>query len=175
MFGYVCRTTRLTTVNNLIYNCTPPLGARAARALCFDDVRAERAPRVCGVHEGLRGTLDVHVPRRPFSSDVPHRLEQPTPPYEPYYVPHGPHGVRRVVLVGVLYGRWASRRSPVGRSRPVPQCRGWRRSPWPMHSLCSSCAPLAEELRHTRSPGTTAPHRPASSGRRVAFRADRRR
>ena len=32
-----------------------------------------------------------------------------------------------------------------------------------------------EELRHTRSPGTTAPHRPASSGRRVAFRADRRR
>ena len=26
-------------------------------ALCFDDVRAERAPRVRGVHEGLRGTL----------------------------------------------------------------------------------------------------------------------
>ena len=38
--------------------------------------------------------------RRPFSSDVPHRLEQPTPPYEPYYVPHEPHGVRRVVLAG---------------------------------------------------------------------------
>ena len=38
--------------------------------------------------------------RRLFSSDVPHRLDQPAPPYEPYYVPHGPHGVRRVVLAG---------------------------------------------------------------------------
>ena len=29
--------------------------------LCCDDVRAERAPRVRGVHGGLRGTLGVHV------------------------------------------------------------------------------------------------------------------
>ena len=29
-----------------------PSDARAARALCGDDVRAERAPRVRGVHEG---------------------------------------------------------------------------------------------------------------------------
>ena len=38
-----------------------PSDARAARALCCDDVRAERAPRVRGVHWGLRGTLGVHV------------------------------------------------------------------------------------------------------------------
>ena len=63
----------------------------------------------------------------------------------------------------VLYGRWSSRRSPVGRNRPVPQCHGWCRSPRHMRSLCSSCAPLAEDLRHTRSPSTTAPHRPADA------------
>ena len=62
-----------------------------------------------------------------------------------------------------LYGRWASRRSPVGRNRPVPQCHGWCRSPRHMRSLCSSCTPLAEDLRHTRSPSTTAPHRPADA------------
>ena len=28
------------------------------------------------------------------------RSEQPVPPYEPYYVPHGPHEIRRVVLAG---------------------------------------------------------------------------
>ena len=38
-----------------------PSDARAARALCFDDVRAERAPRDCGVYEGLHGMLGVHV------------------------------------------------------------------------------------------------------------------
>ena len=43
----------------------------------------------------------------------------------------------------------------------------WRRSPRHMRSLCSSCAPLAEDLRHTRSPSTTAPHRPADASRFV--------
>ena len=38
-----------------------PCDARAARALCGDDVRAECPSRVRGVHEGLRGTLGVHV------------------------------------------------------------------------------------------------------------------
>ena len=38
-----------------------PSGARAARALCCDDVRAERAPRIRGVREGLRSALGVHV------------------------------------------------------------------------------------------------------------------
>ena len=37
-----------------------PSDARAARTLCCDDVRAERVPWVCGVHEGLRGALGVH-------------------------------------------------------------------------------------------------------------------
>ena len=37
-----------------------PSDARAARPLCCDDVRAERVPWVCGVHEGLRGALGVH-------------------------------------------------------------------------------------------------------------------
>ena len=34
------------------YSYTPS-DARAARALCFDDARAERGPWVCGVHGGL--------------------------------------------------------------------------------------------------------------------------
>ena len=72
-----------------------------------------------------------------------------------------------VPMRSVLYGRWASRRSPVGRNRPVPQCHGWCRSPRHMRSLCSSCTPLAEDLRHTRSPSTTAPHRPADASRFV--------
>ena len=67
-----------------------------------------------------------------------------------------------------LHGRWALRRSLVFPSRLVPHCRGWRRSTMHSCSLRSSCAPLAEGLHHTRSPITTVPHRPASSGRRVA-------
>ena len=38
-----------------------PSDARAARALCFDDVRGKRAPRDRGVYEGLHGMLGVHV------------------------------------------------------------------------------------------------------------------
>ena len=38
-----------------------PSDARAARALCGGDVRAECPSRVRGVHEGLWGTLGVHV------------------------------------------------------------------------------------------------------------------
>ena len=67
-----------------------------------------------------------------------------------------------------------SRRSLVGTSRLVPPCRGRRRSSKRMRSLCSSCAPWADGLHHTRWPSTTAPYRPAPPGRRVALRADRR-
>ena len=73
-----------------------------------------------------------------------------------------------VPMRSVLYGRWASRRSPVGHNRLVPQGHGWYRSSRCLCSLRSSCAPLAEGLRHARSPITTAPHRPAVPGRRVA-------
>ena len=38
-----------------------PSDTRAARALCCDDVRVERAPLVRGVHEGPWSTLGVHV------------------------------------------------------------------------------------------------------------------
>ena len=38
-----------------------PSDARAARALCCDDVRVERAPLVRGVHDGPWSTLGVHV------------------------------------------------------------------------------------------------------------------
>ena len=48
------------TNSETTYTYTPS-DARAARALCFDDVRAERAPWVCGVHGGLGGALGVHV------------------------------------------------------------------------------------------------------------------
>ena len=63
-------------------------------------------------------------------------------------------------------GRPASRSSPP--SGLVPQCHRWRRSSRCLCSLRSSCAPSAEGLHHARSPITTVPHRPASSGRRVA-------
>ena len=76
-----------------------PCDARAARALCGDDVRAECPSRVRGVHEGLRGTLGVHVVHFPPMC-LTARINQPGPPYEPYYAPHGPHEVRRAVLAG---------------------------------------------------------------------------
>jgi hypothetical protein len=38
-----------------------PSSARAARAPCGDDVRAERAPRDRGVHQPLRSVLGVRV------------------------------------------------------------------------------------------------------------------
>ena len=39
-------------------------------------------------------------PRRSFSSEVPHRPDQPAPPSSPIMSRTGPHGVRRVVLAG---------------------------------------------------------------------------
>ena len=58
-----------------------PSDARAARALCFDDVRAERAPRVRGVHEGLGGMLGVHVAHfRPMCLTARNSLRHPTSP-----------------------------------------------------------------------------------------------
>ena len=80
-----------------------------------------------------------------------------------------------VAMSNALHGRWASRRSLVFPSRLVQLCHGWRRSSRHMCSLGSSCAPLAEGLHHTRWPSTTAPHRPAPPGRRVAFPTHRRR
>ena len=55
--------------------------ARAARALCFDDVRAERAPLVCGVHGGLGDALGVHVAHfRPMCLTARNSLRHPTGP-----------------------------------------------------------------------------------------------
>ena len=73
-----------------------------------------------------------------------------------------------VAMWNALPGRWASRQSLVSPSGLVPQCHRWRRSSRCLCSLRSSCAPSAEGLHHARSPITTVPHRPASSGRRVA-------
>ena len=82
--------------------------------------------------------------RRPFSSDVPHRLEQPTPPYEPYYVPHGPHGARRVVLAGR-----EARADPGGapaRARPS-------RRPSERCTSCPSYPPCTARAGALRVPG----------------------
>ena len=58
-----------------------PSDARVARALCCDDVRAERAPLVCGVHEGLGGMLGVHVAHfRPMCLTARNSLRHPTSP-----------------------------------------------------------------------------------------------
>ena len=62
------------------YSYTPS-DAHAARALCFDDVRAERAPWVCGVHGGLGGTLGVHVAHfRPMCLTAWNSPRHPTSP-----------------------------------------------------------------------------------------------
>ena len=73
-----------------------PTYARA-RALCCDYVRAERAPRVHGVHEGPWSMLGMHVahfrPMCPCASP-PGRISVSAsacaPLSEPYYVPHVP-------------------------------------------------------------------------------------
>ena len=58
-----------------------PWHARAARALCFDDARAERAPWVCGVHGGLGGALGVHVAHfRPMCLTAWNSLRHPKSP-----------------------------------------------------------------------------------------------
>ena len=62
------------------YSYTPS-DTRAARALGFDDVRAERAPWVCGVHGGLGGALGVHVAHfRPMCLTAWNSPRHPTSP-----------------------------------------------------------------------------------------------
>merc|ERR1712086_1219622 len=71
---------KIFSVNETTYTYTPS-DARAARALCFDDVRAERAPRVRGVHGGLRGMLGVHVAHfRPMCLTARNSPRHPTSP-----------------------------------------------------------------------------------------------
>ena len=75
-----------------------PSFARTRRPPRGDDVRAERAPRVRGVHEALWGMPGVHVAH--FS---PMRLpawNSLHPPKSPVMPPHGPHVTLRVVLGG---------------------------------------------------------------------------
>ena len=82
--------------------------------------------------------------RRPFSSNVPHRLEQPTPPYELYSVPHGPHEVRRAVLAGRV-----ARADPGGapaRARPA-------RRPSERCTSCPSYPPCTARAGALRVPG----------------------
>jgi hypothetical protein len=63
----------------------------------------------------------------------------------------------------VLYGRWSSHRSPVGRNRPVPQCHGGAAA----RGTCAACAALARLWRRTsatrdrpaRQPHTARPTR----------------
>ena len=58
-----------------------PSDTRAARALCCDDVNAERAPRVRGVHKGLLGVLGVHVAHfRPMYLTARNSLRHPKSP-----------------------------------------------------------------------------------------------
>ena len=78
-YMYSCARQRVWSLETT-YTYTPS-NARAARALCFDDVRAERAPRVRGVHEGLRGMLGVHVAHfRPMCLTARNSLRHPTSP-----------------------------------------------------------------------------------------------
>ena len=57
----LCTLASLNVYRDETHYTYTPSEARAARALCFDDVRAERAPWVCGVHGGLGGALGVRV------------------------------------------------------------------------------------------------------------------
>ena len=73
----------------LLYTVTPtethytytPSDARAARALCCDDVNAERALWVRGVHEGPWSALGVHVAHfRPMCLTAWNSPRHPTSP-----------------------------------------------------------------------------------------------
>ena len=58
-----------------------PSDARGARALCCDDVNAERAPRVRGVKETLWGVPGVHVAHfRPMCLTARNSLRHPKSP-----------------------------------------------------------------------------------------------
>ena len=73
--GVFCRETHYTYT---------PSDARAARALCFDDVRAERAPRVRGVKETPWGIPGMHVAHfRPMCLTAWNSLRHPTSPIMP--------------------------------------------------------------------------------------------
>ena len=85
--------------------CRRARNARAARApLRRRPTRAERDLRDRGVHEALRGMLGVHVAHFcPMGLTAQNSLRHPR---ALFYVPHGPHEVRRVVSV-VVAGREA--------------------------------------------------------------------
>ena len=68
----------------------------------------------------------------------------------------------------------ASCRSPIG-SAGSCHCHGLRRIHRHLCSLCSSCVPVRGGPAPARDGQTRQYHRPAAPGRRVAFRADRRR
>ena len=75
-----------------------PSFARTRRPPRGDDVRAERAPRVRGVHEALWGMPGVHVAHfNPMRLPAWNSLH---PPKSPVMPPHGPHVTLRVVLGG---------------------------------------------------------------------------
>ena len=61
-----------------------PSDARGVRALCCDDVNAERAPRVRGVKETLWGVPGVHVAHfRPMCLTARNSLRRLTSPIMP--------------------------------------------------------------------------------------------
>ena len=69
---------RVSVRNHYSY---PPSDAHFARTLCGDDVRAERAPRACGVHGGPHGMLGVHVAHfRRICLTARNSLRRPTSP-----------------------------------------------------------------------------------------------
>jgi hypothetical protein len=117
---------------------------RAARALCFDGVRAERAPRVRGVHEGLR---DAHVAHfRPICLTARNSPRRPRALLRPARPPRG------------------STRGPLGAGGPS--------GPWGGTHTCSAAASsLGEECTsgalHAHPPARTRPRTLGCGEKRV--------
>ena len=79
--------------------CTRSRTARPARASALaQDERGNVGRVLAGSSGKLFSGAHLAFPLKVCGHHV--RSEQPAPPYVPYYVPHGPHEVRRAVLAG---------------------------------------------------------------------------
>ena len=134
--------------------------------------RARHRPRGGG---GDESTFSGVIPPLEHTSSTPSRAAAPA--FGALVPSERPRATQRPRSSGTQAPRTVERRA--GRTTaPAGACRcamGGGAAPATYAACASSCAPLAEGHRVRRWPSTTAPHRTAPPGRRVAFRADRRR
>ena len=146
-------------------------------------------PRESQTKIGNSSPLYIPRPSRPLPVSLdrlydcyfPSKHSKSTPSRSGAPASGGTRVVRAPLGDAVAQFRWhtgstdggASRRSLAGPSRLVPPCQLLRRHLTHMHSLCSSCALLAEGSAFRRWHSTIDSPRTAPPGGRVVVRADR--